>query len=156
MNFSGSGRGIRPTKLRSGHPSRVARWLRPSRANLVLQRRRAIQRRGSKAQFGNTLPRLRRGLGFPRHSRRHRTKPDEPRSRVYWQGSLKRWERLLSDDRFWDKVTGRVRQIDDARLTTGFVRRMRVSLPEALNKINLQLAACLLRSCKVRRGSPPR
>lgn len=58
----------------------------------------------------------------------------------YWQGSLKRWERLLSNDRFWDKVTNRIRQIDDARLTTGFVRRMRISLPQALSKINLDLA----------------
>lgn len=58
----------------------------------------------------------------------------------YWQRSFKRWQCLVDDDRLWDRVTARVRQIDDPRLKTGFVRRMRASLPEALDKINAELA----------------
>ncbi len=58
----------------------------------------------------------------------------------YWRASLKRWERLLADDCLWDKVTNRIRQTDDARLSTGFAGRMRASLPWALSKINLELA----------------
>jgi hypothetical protein len=58
----------------------------------------------------------------------------------YWRGAFKRWERLAVDDRLWEKVNARIRQIDDARLTTGFARRMRASLPDALDKINAELA----------------
>jgi hypothetical protein len=58
----------------------------------------------------------------------------------YWRGTFKYWERLAVDDNLWEKVNVRIRQIDDARLTTGFARRMRISLPEALDKINAELA----------------
>lgn len=58
----------------------------------------------------------------------------------YWRGAFKYWERLAVDDNLWEKVNARIRQIDDARLTTGFARRMRASLPEALDKINAELA----------------
>ena len=58
----------------------------------------------------------------------------------YWRNAFKRWERLAVDDFLWEKVNARIRQIDDARLTTGFVRRMRASLPYALDKINAGLA----------------
>lgn len=58
----------------------------------------------------------------------------------YWRGCFARWEKLAVDDRFWSRLTARVRQLDDPRLTTGFVRRMRASLPEALDKINAELA----------------
>jgi hypothetical protein len=58
----------------------------------------------------------------------------------YWRAAFTRWKRIKGDDRLWDQVVERVRQIDDARLTTGFARRMRASLPEALDKINGQLA----------------
>ena len=44
------------------------------------------------------------------------------------------------DDSLWEKVGKRIRQIDDARLTTGFHRRMKNTLPEALDKINAELA----------------
>jgi hypothetical protein len=58
----------------------------------------------------------------------------------YWKRSFRRWEKLVDDDRLWDRVAARVRQVDDPRLRTGFVRRMRASLPEALDKINAELA----------------
>jgi hypothetical protein len=57
-----------------------------------------------------------------------------------WKNSYKRWEGLIPDDAFWDKVSDRIRQIDDPGLTTGFARRMRATLPIALIKINAELA----------------
>jgi hypothetical protein len=57
-----------------------------------------------------------------------------------WRESFKYWEHLVVDENLWEKVGERIRQIDDARLTTGFHRRMKSSLPEALDKINAELA----------------
>jgi hypothetical protein len=57
-----------------------------------------------------------------------------------WEGALKRWNRLVDSDAFWDKVTARIRQINEPNLPTGFARRMRASLPEAMDKINAELA----------------
>ena len=57
-----------------------------------------------------------------------------------WRGAFKRWYLLAVDDLFWESVTTRIKQIDDPRLTSGFARRMRVTLPLALNKINAELA----------------
>jgi hypothetical protein len=57
-----------------------------------------------------------------------------------WRDAFKRWDLLAIDDLFWDKVAARVKQLDDPRLTTGFVRRMRATLPHALDKINAELA----------------
>lgn len=58
----------------------------------------------------------------------------------YWREGFRRWEALADDDEFWSLVTERIRTINDARLTTGFSRRMRASLPEALDRINGMLA----------------
>jgi hypothetical protein len=58
----------------------------------------------------------------------------------YWNDALKRWNYLSTDDVLWDKVSGRVRQTAEARLTTGFVRRMRTTLPAAFRKVHAQLA----------------
>lgn len=58
----------------------------------------------------------------------------------YWRMSVKRWSALVLDDQFWDRVTIRVRQIDDPRLTVGFARRLRAGLLEALGKIHLDFA----------------
>ena len=69
--------------------------------------------------------------------------PDETRRRQteqYWKGSLRRWEALLADDHFWKILASRIRQIGDARLKTDFAPRMRVSLPDALNRVNVELA----------------
>ncbi len=67
---------------------------------------------------------------------------DEQRREVeqYWRNAFKRWEHLAVDDLFWERVSARIKQLDDPRLTTGFVRRMRATLPQALDKINAQLA----------------
>ena len=58
----------------------------------------------------------------------------------YWRNSLQRWKYLTSDDLLWDKVASRVRQLGDQRLTGGFVRQMRATLPLALAKVNAELA----------------
>ncbi len=67
---------------------------------------------------------------------------DDQRQKIaeYWQRAFRRWKLLSADDRLWDNVVARIHQIDDARLTTGFARRMQCSLPKALNKINVEVA----------------
>jgi hypothetical protein len=65
---------------------------------------------------------------------------DAKRRGEIWKNSYKRWEGLIPDDAFWDKVSDRIRQIDDPGLTTGFARRMRATLPIALIKVNAELA----------------
>ncbi len=57
-----------------------------------------------------------------------------------WRGAFKRWELLAVDDVFWESVSTRIQHLDDPRLTTGFARRMRVTLPHALDKVNAELA----------------
>ncbi|MEI9898155.1 MAG: hypothetical protein WDN28_30940 [Chthoniobacter sp.] len=57
-----------------------------------------------------------------------------------WRGAFKRWNLLAVDDLFWESVTARIKQLDDPRLTSGFTRRMRATLPHALDKINAELA----------------
>ena len=57
-----------------------------------------------------------------------------------WANAFKFWERVVADDRLWDNLNGRVREVNDVRITTGFTYRMRRSLPEALFKINGELA----------------
>lgn len=58
----------------------------------------------------------------------------------YWRTCFKWWEELTDNETFWSLVTDRIRMLDDPRLTTGFARRMRTTLPEAMNKINAMLA----------------
>lgn len=58
----------------------------------------------------------------------------------YWRACFKWWEELTADETFWSLVTERIRMLNDPRLTTGFARRMRGALPEALDKINGWLA----------------
>ena len=58
----------------------------------------------------------------------------------YWKDTFKRWTLLIEHEGFWSRLTARVRQMDDPRLTTGFVKRMRESLPYAILQINASLA----------------
>jgi len=58
----------------------------------------------------------------------------------YWRDSFKRWDLLVKDDFFWDCIAARAKQLDDPRLTTGFVRRLQNTLPQALEKVNATLA----------------
>lgn len=62
----------------------------------------------------------------------------------HWRTSFKWWEELADDETFWSIVTDRIRLMDDPRLTTGFARRMRTTLPEAMDKINALLALAFI------------
>lgn len=54
----------------------------------------------------------------------------------YWNVALECWGDVADDEDFWDVVRERVSDIDDKRLTTGFVRRMRDEFPIAFDRIN--------------------
>lgn len=58
----------------------------------------------------------------------------------YWRNTINYWESLVGNDDFWALLTERVRTVDDPRLTTGFVRRLRNEFPIAFDRINAQLA----------------
>jgi hypothetical protein len=58
----------------------------------------------------------------------------------YWKDTFKRWTLLLEHEGFWSRLTARVRQMNDPRLTTGIVKRMRETLPYAILQINASLA----------------
>jgi len=58
----------------------------------------------------------------------------------YWTEALTFWERVITDDRVWDRVKARIRAMNDARLTTGFARRMAATLPRALGAVNAAVA----------------
>lgn len=68
----------------------------------------------------------------------------------YWRNAFKRWEQLVLNDELWEKVTTRIRQINEPdRLPPGFARRMRTALPGALGKINAELALAFAESGKI-------
>ncbi len=58
----------------------------------------------------------------------------------WWQQAFKYWALLIEDEAFWSRMTGRIRALDDPRLTTGMARRISMYLPQALLLINAQLA----------------
>jgi hypothetical protein len=58
----------------------------------------------------------------------------------YWSESSNLWGMVGTDDRVWDRVKTRIRAMNDARLTTGFARRMESTLPRALGMVNAAVA----------------
>lgn len=74
------------------------------------------------------------------YSERTWTEEKKQETERFWRSAFKRWELLAVDDLLWDHVTQRIKQLDDPRLTTGFARRMRATFPDALDKINAELA----------------
>ena len=58
----------------------------------------------------------------------------------YWRDSFERWEVLVDSDELWEVLKDRVRSLEDEALTTGFVRRMRRLLPQALDRVNAEAA----------------
>jgi len=60
--------------------------------------------------------------------------------RAYWEKSFSRWHTLLDDEGFWNRVRQRIRLLDDPRLTSDTVHRIREGLPAALLSVNAQLA----------------
>lgn len=68
------------------------------------------------------------------------TEENRHKTEKLWRSAFKRWELLAADDLLWESVSARIKQLDDPRLTSGFARRMRATLPHALDKINAELA----------------
>jgi hypothetical protein len=64
----------------------------------------------------------------------------EAKIEQYWRKAFEYWEQVATHDDVWGALKSRVQTIDDARLTTGFIRRMRTFLPEAFDKINAEAA----------------
>jgi len=58
----------------------------------------------------------------------------------YWTESSNFWGKVETDDRVWDRVKARIRAMNDARVTTGFARRMEATLPRALGMVNAAVA----------------
>ena len=58
----------------------------------------------------------------------------------HWAQAFRRWRILLEQEGFWSRLTARIRELDDPRLTTGSARRLREGLPLALLSINAALA----------------
>jgi hypothetical protein len=68
------------------------------------------------------------------------TKEESAKRDKCWNDTFKRWKLLFDHEGFWSRLTARVRQMDDPRLTTGFVKRLKESLPFAILQINASLA----------------
>jgi hypothetical protein len=58
-----------------------------------------------------------------------------------WLIAVRAWADVLSGDEIWDRARERVKAIDDPRLTTGTVRRLRDRLPRHIVDVHLALAA---------------
>lgn len=76
----------------------------------------------------------------------HQTLTEERQrlAKILWEKSYAAWRECLTDERVWSHFKDRVRSLNDPRLTTGFVRRFRSTLPMALCLINIQLCRSLL------------
>ena len=57
-----------------------------------------------------------------------------------WKQAFINWRKLLEDEGFWSRVTAKIREAKDPRLTTGTAHRRRQSLPEELLMVNARLA----------------
>lgn len=57
-----------------------------------------------------------------------------------WFRAYTRWEQVLDGEEFWSAMKNRIRDLNDLQLTTGFVRRIRSTLPKALLLINVRIA----------------
>jgi len=68
------------------------------------------------------------------------TKKQSDQKREYWEQAFFRWKILLNHDGLWSRLSNRVRELDDPRLTTGVCRRLQDGLPIILLTINAKLA----------------
>ena len=65
--------------------------------------------------------------------------PQRRRDRC-WRESFAHWQQTIDREQFWSRLTQRIRELDDPRLTTGTTRSIRASLPTALLCISARLA----------------
>ncbi len=66
----------------------------------------------------------------------------------YWRRAFNRWEHLATSEPFWAIVTARIRQSNEPNLPPDFARPMRATLPEALGRVNAELALAFAESGK--------
>nr|WP_042187610.1 hypothetical protein [Kibdelosporangium sp. MJ126-NF4]CEL18224.1 hypothetical protein [Kibdelosporangium sp. MJ126-NF4] len=65
---------------------------------------------------------------------------DDPRAQQ-WLVAVEAWAKVLDGDQIWERARERAKTIDDPRLSTGTVRRLRDRLPRHLVDVHLVLAA---------------
>jgi len=70
----------------------------------------------------------------------------------YWQEAFNRWQWLATNDWLWEIVSTRIRELKEQNLRTGFARRMRGTLTQALCKINAELAVAFVGAGKTELG----
>ncbi|MFJ1460577.1 hypothetical protein [Nocardia sp. N2S4-5] len=70
---------------------------------------------------------------------------NDPRAQR-WADALRRWSGVLDAERTWERARERVGEIDDPRLTTGVVRRLRERLPRHLIDVSVALAVEVVES----------
>ena len=63
-----------------------------------------------------------------------------------WTAALTHWAECWDSDDLWASLTARVRELDDPRLTTGLVRRLRASLPSAMVRMLVKMAVAAARA----------
>ena len=59
---------------------------------------------------------------------------------AFWKKTYKYWQDVIQYEGFWSRLSTRIREMNDPRMTTGVARRMRSSMPKALLSINARLA----------------
>jgi hypothetical protein len=64
----------------------------------------------------------------------------QERRAACWKDAYRLWKELVEEEGFWDFVGGRIRALDDARLTAAASRKIRSTLPAAILGINAKLA----------------
>lgn len=64
----------------------------------------------------------------------------QERRAACWKDAFRYWKELVEGEDFREFVAGRIRALDDARLTVEVSRKMRSALPSALLAINAKLA----------------
>ena len=57
-----------------------------------------------------------------------------------WSESFSSWKTVIDSEEFWSRLTARIRELQDPRLTSGTGRRIRAALPRTLLSISARLA----------------
>lgn len=60
---------------------------------------------------------------------------------AFWNRALDLWNIISDEEAVWSWLATRIRTLEDARLTTGYARRLRAYLPVILSSVNGSLAA---------------
>jgi hypothetical protein len=68
------------------------------------------------------------------------SKKQVQQKQFYWEQAFLRWQILLNHEGFWQRLTKRIRELDDPRLTTGTAHRIQAGLPLAILSVNAMLA----------------